>query len=68
MKKEEKSDSSNRLDKGKSITEVKGKRTFYRTRIGMDFNPKTYKLRDQETVDKYQAGYGFRWSPEIKIE
>ena len=34
----------------------------------MDFDPKTSKLRDQEAVDKYLAGYGFHWSPGIKIE
>ena len=34
----------------------------------MDFDPKTYKIRDQEAVNKYLASYGFRWSPGIKIE
>ena len=34
----------------------------------MDFNPKSSKLRDQEAMDKYLAGYDFCWSPEIKIE
>ena len=43
------------------------KRTSSRTRIRMDFEPKTSKLRDQE-VDKYLATYGFHWSPRIKIE
>jgi len=40
--------------------EEKGKRTSHRTWIGMDFDPKTSKLRDQEAVGKYLAGYGFR--------
>jgi len=66
MKKGEKSGPSDRSDKGKSVEE-KGKRTSHCTRIGMDFDPKTSKLRDQEAVDKYPAGYGFHWSPEIKL-
>jgi len=34
----------------------------------MDFNLKTSKLRDQKTMDKYLASYGFRWGPGIKNE
>ena len=34
----------------------------------MDFDPKTSELRNQEAMDKYRAGYGFCWSPRIKIE
>jgi len=47
-------------DKGKSITEEKGKRVSYRIRTGMDFDPYTSKLHDQEAVDKYLSTYGFR--------
>jgi len=68
MKKGEKSGSSDRLDIEKSITEEKGKRTSHRIRIGVDFDPKTSKLRDQEAVDKYLADNGFCLSPGIKIE
>ena len=68
MKKGEKSDSFDRLDKGKSIMEEKEKRSSRRTRIGIDFDSKTFKIRDQEAVDKYLAGYGFCWSPGIKTE
>ena len=60
MKKVEKSSPSDRSDKEKSIVEEKGKRTSRRTRIDMDFDPRTSKLRDQEAVDKYLANYGFR--------
>ena len=68
MNKGEKSGPSDGSDKGKSIMEEKGKRTSRRTRIGMDFDSKTFKLCDQEAVDKYLASYGFRWSLGIKIE
>jgi len=57
---EQKSRSSDRSDKGKFIGEEKRKRTSHRTRIGMDFDPKTFKLHDQEAVDKYLTYYGFR--------
>ena len=60
MKKIEKFSPFDRSDKGKSVVEEKGKRTSHRTWIGMDFDPKTSKLRDQEAVGKYLAGYGFR--------
>jgi len=48
--------------------EEKGKRTSRRIKIGMDFDPKTSKLCDQEAVDKYLTSYDFRWSPGIKFE
>ena len=48
--------------------EEKKKRTSRHTGIGMDFDPKTSKLHNQEAVDKYLASYGFCWSPGIKIE
>ena len=40
---------------GKAAVEEKGKRASHRTRIEMYFDPKTFKLRDQEAVDKYLA-------------
>ena len=45
--------------KGKAAVEEKGKRTSHRTKIGMEFDPKTSKLCDQEAVNKYLANYGF---------
>ena len=68
MKKGEKSGPSDGSDKGKSIAEEKGKRTSRRTRIGMNFDPKAFKLSDQEAVGKYLVSYGFHWIPRIKIE
>jgi len=58
MKKGEKIGPSDSADKRKSTVENKGKRTSHHTRIGMDFDPKTSKLRNQEAVDKYLASYG----------
>jgi len=46
--------------------EEKGKRTSLRTRIVIDFDPKTSKLLDQESMDKYMASFGFCSSPGIK--
>ena len=60
MKKGEKSGPSGGANKGKSTVEEKGKRTSRHTRFGMDFDPKTSKLRDQEAMDKYMASYDFR--------
>jgi len=60
MKKGEKFSPSDESNKGKSTVEDKGKRTSCRTRIEMDFDPKTSILHDQEAVDKYLASYGFR--------
>jgi len=54
--------------KGKATTEEKGKRASHRTRIRMDFNPKTSRLHNQKAVDKYLANYGFRLNQGIKIE
>ena len=67
-KKGEKSGPSVGSDKGKSLAEEKGKRASRRSRIGIDFDPKTSKLCNQEAVDKYLASYDFRWSPRIKVE
>ena len=56
------------VGKGKAAMEGKRKRASHRTRIRMDFNPKTSKLHDQEATDKYLASYGFRLNSRIKIE
>ena len=53
---------------GKTTTEEKGKRASHYTKIGMDFDPKFSKLRDQEAIDKYLASYEFRLNSGIKIE
>ena len=58
MKKGEKSSRSDRSDKEKSIVEEKGK-SSRRTRIGMDFDPKTSKLRDEGAVDKFRLAMAF---------
>ena len=44
------------------------KETSLRTRVRMDFDPKTSKLHNQKKVEKYLAKYGFRLNPRIKIE
>ena len=68
MKKGEKSAMMSSVGDGKAaVEEEKGKRASHHTRIGMDFDPKTSKLCDQETVDKYLASYGFCLNPGIKI-
>ena len=53
---------------GKTAVEEKRKRASHRIRIRMYFNPKTFKLRDQEAVDKYLASYEFCLNLGIKIE
>ena len=53
---------------GKFAVEEKRKRASQYTRTGMDFNPKTSKLCDQEAVNKYLASYGFWLNLGIKIE
>ena len=68
MKKGETSATISGAGEGKVAVEEKRKRASHRSRIGMDFDPKTSKLRDQEAVDKYLANYEFRLNPEIKIE
>ena len=68
MKKGETSATISGVGDGKTAVEEKGKRASYHTKIGMDFDPKTFKLRDQEAVDKYLAGYEFFLNPGIKIE
>jgi len=68
MKKGDKSRSSSDICKGKTAAEEKGKRTSHRTRIRMDFDPKTSMLHNQEEVDKYLVKYGFYLNPEIEVE
>ena len=67
MKKGEKLGTVNNAGKRKAATEEKRKRTPHPTRIGMDFDPKTSKLRNQE-VNKYLVSYGFFLNPGIKIK
>jgi len=47
---------------------VKGNRCQFRTRVGMNFDPRTTKFNSQTDVDEYLARYGFHLSPGIKIE
>ena len=44
------------------MVEEKGKRSQFRTRVGMDFDPKTTKFHSEEEVDEYLAKYGVRLS------
>ena len=67
MKKVEKSSSSSGMDKGKPTVEENEKRASH-CRIGIDFDPKTSRLRNQEEVDKYPTKYGFRLNLGIKVE
>ena len=68
MKKREKFGTVSSAGKEKVVVEEKGKRASHRTRIGMDFDPKTSKLCDQEPVDKYLVSYYFHLNLGIKIE
>ena len=68
MKRGEKSGTVGSAGKGEAAAEEKGKRTSHRTKIEMDFDPKTSKLRNQEEVDKYLASYALCLNPGIKIE
>ena len=47
--------------------EEKGKRSQFRTGVGMDFDLKTTRLHCQE-VDEYLAKYGIRLSYGIKVK
>jgi len=53
---------------GKATEKEKGKRFHFRTMIGMDFDPKTFRLRNQEDVNKCLARYGVRLNSRIKVE
>ena len=68
MKKGETSAMISDTGDGKATVEEKGKRALNRTKIEMDFNPKTFKICYQEAVDKYLASYRFCLNPGIKIE
>ena len=52
----------------KAVVEEKGKRSQFRTKIGMDFNLRTTKLHSQADVDEYLPTYGVCHSPGIKVE
>ena len=41
--------------KGKAVVKERGKRSQFRTRVGMDFDPRTTKLHSQEVVEEYLA-------------
>jgi len=41
------------VSKGKAVAEKKGKRFHFRTRVGMDFDPRTTKLYSRKDVGKY---------------
>jgi len=49
-------------------TEEKGKRSQFRTRVGMDFDPKTTKLYNQEGVDEYLVKNGVHLSLGFEVE
>ena len=51
----------------KVVVEV-GKRSHFRTRVGMDFDPRNTKLHSEEDVDEYLVRYGVGLSPGIKVE
>ena len=50
------------------MAEDKGKRSHFRTRVGMDFDPRTTKLHSQKDMGEYLAKYGVRLSPGIEFE
>ena len=68
MKKGEKYVMVSGAGKGKVAVEENGKRASHRTNIGMDFDLKTFKFRNQDVVARYLARDGFRLNPGIKIE
>jgi len=68
MKKGEKSGVVGSMGKGKTAVEKKRKRASQLKRIGIDFDPKTSRIHNQEEVDTYLANYGFRLNIGIKIE
>ena len=68
MMKGSKLDAVSSAGKGKATAEEKEKRSQFRTRIGVDFDPRTTKLHSQEEVDEYLAKYDICLSSEIKVE
>ena len=67
MTKGSKSSTVGDVGKEKATKEEKGKNHFC-TRIGMDFDPKTSRLRNQEDVNKHLARYEVCLNPGIKVE
>ena len=57
MKKGEKSGTIDGANKEKAAAEDKGKRSTHRTRVSMDFDPKTTRLHSQEDVNEYLEKY-----------
>jgi len=68
VKKREKFATISSVGKGKAAMEEKRKGASHHTRIGIDFDQKISKLRDQEAVNRYLANYVFHSNPSIKIE
>ena len=54
----EKFNAFNGAGKGKAATEEKENRSSHRTRVCMDFDPKTIELHRQEEVDEYLENIG----------
>jgi len=50
------------VNKANAAAKERRKRSQFRTRVDMDFDPKTTKLHSQEEVDKYLAKYGVHLS------
>ena len=68
MMKGSKSGAIGGASKGITTTDEKGKRSQFRTRISMDFDPRTTKLHNQEEVGEYLVKYDICLSPGIKVE
>ena len=54
--------------KGEAVAEQKGKRSHFRTRVGMDFDPRTTKLHNQKDVRVYLTKYSVHLSLGIEVE
>jgi len=66
MTKGSKSGAVSVASKGKAVTEKKGKRSQFHTRVDMNFNTKITKLHRQDEVDEYLEKYSVQLSPEIQ--
>ena len=54
--------------KDKSVVEEKGKRSAHWTRVGMDFDPKSFVLSSQKEVSDYLMRYHGRLASIIAVE
>ena len=52
---------------GKAAVEEKGNRSSHHIKVGMDFDPKTFKLHNQKAVDKNSARYRFYLICRLKL-